>query len=173
MKATRPLIAILLLSTPLFSVPTNAKMYNWADEKGALHFSEPPPPCAETSKIVESMLTYDSRDLPAPYVKCEMQKKTNEAKPTTEKNIKKSEPARAHKVELYTSKWCRYCKKARNFFRARKIAFTEYDIDKDKAASRRMKKKYKARGVPFAVINGHRIQGFSKTAYKKALRKRR
>jgi len=172
MKTIKPLIAILL-STLLFSVPADAKIYNWVDEKGTLHFSEQPPPGGETSKNVESMLTYDSRDRPAPYVKCEMQKKTNEAKPGTEKKVKKSRPARAHKVELYTAKWCRYCKKARAFFRSRKIAFTEYDIDKDKAASRRMKKKYKARGVPFAVINGHRIQGFSKTAYKKALRKRR
>ena len=31
-----------------------------------------------------------------------------------------------HKVELYTTSWCPYCKKARDFFRSRGISFTEY-----------------------------------------------
>ncbi len=72
-------------------------------------------------------------------------------------------------VELYTTSWCRYCEKAREFFRSRNIPFTEYDIEKDKSAGRRKQKLDPAGGVPFAMVNGQAIRGFSETAYARAL----
>ena len=75
------------------------------------------------------------------------------------------------KVELYTTSWCPYCKKAANFFRSRGIPFKEYDIEKDKAAARRKKQlDKKGSGVPFAMINGKPIHGFSEAAYENALK---
>jgi hypothetical protein len=46
----------------------------------------------------------------------------------------------------------------------------EYDIEKDKSAAKR-KKLLDTRngGVPFAIINEQRIQGFSEAAYARAL----
>lgn len=73
-------------------------------------------------------------------------------------------------VELYSTSWCTYCQKARQFFRERGISFTEYDIEKDPdAAYRKQQLDSAGRGVPFAVINGHRIHGYSEPLYLQAL----
>ena len=73
-------------------------------------------------------------------------------------------------VEIYETSWCGYCKKAKNFFRSRGIKFKAYDVEKDKAAAHRMMALTRRRAVPFVVINGHQIQGYSEQAYTQALR---
>ena len=73
------------------------------------------------------------------------------------------------KVELYTTSWCPYCQKARDFFRSRGIPFTEYDIEKDKSAAARKNRLDKKKGVPFVVINGRGLHGWSAAAYEQAL----
>ena len=72
-------------------------------------------------------------------------------------------------VELYVTSWCPYCKQAKQYFRSRDIPFTAYDIEKDGRAARRMAELDTRGGVPFAVINGQKIRGFSPEAYEKAL----
>ena len=79
-----------------------------------------------------------------------------------------SENRTSPKVELYTTSWCPYCDKARDFFRSRGIPFTEYDIEKDNAAAARKNKLDKKRGVPFVVIDGRRMHGWSEAAYEQA-----
>jgi len=76
-----------------------------------------------------------------------------------------SEPS----VELYSTSWCGYCQKARTFFRERGISFVEYDIEKDRQAALRKQQLDSGRGVPFAVINGHKISGYSERLYLQAL----
>jgi len=77
------------------------------------------------------------------------------------------------KVELYITSWCPWCKKAAEFFRSRGIPFTEYDVEKDRAAAQRQKELAGGNsGVPFAIVNGQRIQGYSPEEYEKALQKR-
>lgn len=72
-------------------------------------------------------------------------------------------------VELYTTSWCPYCKKAIHYFQSKGIAYTVYDIEADKQAAARKKKLDGRGGVPFAVINGKKIHGFSANAYEAAL----
>ena len=84
-------------------------------------------------------------------------------------SITPSENRTGPKVELYTTSWCPYCQKARDFFRSRGIPFTEYDIEKDKSAAARKNRLDKKKGVPFVVINGRGIHGWSAAAYEKAL----
>ena len=73
------------------------------------------------------------------------------------------------RVELYSTNWCGYCKKARLFFRNRGIRFVEYDIEKDLNAAYRKMQLDSGRGVPFAVINGQKISGYSEVRYIQAL----
>ena len=75
------------------------------------------------------------------------------------------------KVELYTTSWFPYCTKARDFFRSRGIPFTEYDIEKDKSAAARKNRLDKKKGVPFVMINGQGIHGWSAAAYEQALKR--
>lgn len=76
-------------------------------------------------------------------------------------------------VELYVTSWCPYCKKAAQFFRSRGIPYTVYDIEKDKNAALRKYHLDSSNGVPFALINGQAIQGYSAEAYERALEGRR
>ncbi len=72
-------------------------------------------------------------------------------------------------VELYVTSWCPYCQQAIDFFRSRGIYYAVYDIERDDNAARRKKELDPSKGVPFAVINGIKIHGFSEEAYLKAL----
>ena len=72
-------------------------------------------------------------------------------------------------VELYVTSWCPYCRQAIDFFRSRGINYAVYDIERDDNAARRKKELDPRKGVPFAVINGIKIHGFSEKAYLKAL----
>jgi glutaredoxin len=72
-------------------------------------------------------------------------------------------------VDLYVTSWCGYCKKAREFLRARGVPFTEYDIEQDADAARRKQEIDPRPGVPLAVINGQVILGFSASTYERAL----
>ena len=81
----------------------------------------------------------------------------------------KDRPARKAKVEIYTTAWCPYCRKAENFLRANGINFVNYDIEKDKSAAQRKAQLDNRRGVPLAVIDGQVIYGFSENLYRQAL----
>ena len=75
-------------------------------------------------------------------------------------------------VTLYVTSWCSYCKKAKAFFKSKHIAVQIYDIEKDKnAAARKLKLDNGRTGVPFAVIYGVNISGFSPERYEAALKK--
>ena len=49
------------------------------------------------------------------------------------------------------------------------MSFKVYDIEKDGAAAKRKKELDPGRGVPFAVINGIKVSGWSQRAYEAAL----
>lgn len=72
-------------------------------------------------------------------------------------------------VELYVTSWCPYCTKAKAFFDQRGIDYQVYDIERDANAARRKQQLDAGRGVPFAIINGIKISGWSSQAYQAAL----
>lgn len=75
----------------------------------------------------------------------------------------------APQVELFVTSWCPYCKKAESFFRSQGIPCAIYDIEKDSSAARRKSQLDSRNGVPFAVVNGQKIHGYSEDAYRRAL----
>jgi glutaredoxin len=75
----------------------------------------------------------------------------------------------AAKVEIYVTSWCPYCAQAIKFFRDNHVPYVAYDIEKDREAAKRRDKLSQRQGVPFAVINGTKIYGFSAEAYSQAL----
>jgi glutaredoxin len=75
----------------------------------------------------------------------------------------------AAQVEIYVTSWCPYCAQAIKFFKDNRVPYTAYDIEKDGAAAKRRERLSPRQGVPFAVINGTKIYGFSAEAYSKAL----
>ena len=72
-------------------------------------------------------------------------------------------------VELYVTSWCPYCNKAKAYLDQQGVEYRVYDIERDPAAARRKQQLSAGRGVPFAIINGTKINGWSQQAYQAAL----
>jgi len=74
-------------------------------------------------------------------------------------------------VELYVTSWCPYCKMAEAYLDRRGVEYQRYDVEKDKEAAQRMYRLAGGGGIPFAMINGVAIKGWSEEAYADALKK--
>lgn len=184
MKKTQAFFSILLVVFFIVSV-ADARLYKWVDENGVAHFSDSPPTHGQKSGKVESVSRYKKDGTPSvsyyDYGSSSGNSNSNAASCNKRQAVKSNAPTTGRsrqvakrnvpKVELYATSWCPYCKKATNFFRSKGIPFKEYDIEKDKAAARRKKQlDKKGSGVPFALINGKSIHGYSKEAYERALK---
>jgi len=136
-----------------------AEMYRWVDENGETQITDSPPPNIKSPGEVKIY-----RDDP---------QNSHDTEPVSDVKKQESKPAIETKknpeVILYGTSWCPYCRKARDFFRSRGIDFIEYDIEKDREAAIRKKELDTKGGVPFAIINGRSIQGYSESAYERAL----
>lgn len=143
---------------------SDAKMYKYVDENGVTTFQDYPPENKNTHKKFEVLPTVKSQPST---VKTEAPSAQNQA-PSDQKAPKSNHYRRA-KVELFVTSWCKYCKKAENFFRSKGIPYKAYNIEKDKAAAKRKNRLSSGKGVPFAIVNGKNIYGFSPNAYEKAL----
>jgi glutaredoxin len=73
------------------------------------------------------------------------------------------------RVELFTTSWCGYCKKAKAYLRSRGVPFTEYDVEQDSVAARRFRILNPRGGVPVVLIGNRQINGFDTAAYEAAL----
>jgi glutaredoxin-like YruB-family protein len=182
MKVFGFFLAILVLV--LVSKPSSAEIYRWVDEKGVVHYSDSPTQSESEASLKEEVPSSDpnpDEEVSAPGLNSE-----ENSPPVTETQRSRLDPdffkpldasaqdpvsVDAPTVEIYETSWCGYCRKAKKFFRSRGIEFKAYDIEKDNAAARRMMALTRRRAVPFVVINGHPIQGYSEQEYEQALRK--
>ena len=177
MKKLNALFIVFFLILIIIGL-ARAEIYKWVDENGVVHISDVPPEEVGPNEKLESQTPSksdpDANSSP-PRKKVTLLQKRHDIFQKKPKNrqISRTNVAPANrtspKVELYTTSWCHYCKKAREFFRSRGITFTEYDIEKDKNAAARKKQLDKRNGVPFVVINGRGLHGFSAAAYERAL----
>jgi glutaredoxin len=154
----RNIFLLLLIFFFLFQGISSAKFYKWEDENGNVNITDYPPPV----KSAKNIKVHESEN------------KDDNVSPSSKNNHKqsgnaKAETEKSNEVILYMTSWCPYCKMAANFFRSRNISFTEYDIEKDRSAAERKKQLDSKGGVPFAIINGQQIHGYSPDAYERAL----
>jgi glutaredoxin len=154
---------------------SSAEIYKWVDKNGVTHYSDSP-----TENIPGTAETEDDEIQPAdpaPANTPPLPDKTRKSTLDTDffdildEDRDQTEEAAVDTptVEIYETRWCGYCKKAKEFFRSRGIDFVTYDIEKDEQAARRMRSLTSRRAVPFVVINGQGIQGYSVAAYERAL----
>lgn len=167
-KARGFLVALVVL---IFFIGTSlAEIYKWVDDNGVMHFSDTQPahisdweeeqnPASSNQTLQNSGLQKVKLDTDT------ISEILDQLEGDEEETEDKQQPA----VELYVTSWCPWCNKAKSFFISRGITFTEYNIEKDQEAARRMRSLTKSRGVPFAVINGRQIQGYSEADYSQAL----
>lgn len=156
-----PLTRILLACSLVLAcaVTVSADIYRWVDSSGVVHFADALPPSGVDANIVR--LPADSAGLDGgPGVAATVAPSGKMAQAQTQK---------AHRVQLYVTSWCPWCKKAIEFFRSRGIRVTVYDVEQDSEAARRKDQLDSRGGVPFAMIDGKPVHGYSEAAYLKAL----
>lgn len=162
--ATASLIVVIFC----FTNQALAKIYTWVDQDGVTHISDKPPTPDRNAENLETT------DYPAPSpdsANRQLVTKPISIKVPQETKYNKSKDKlnHSHDVETYTTSWCPYCKQAIAFLRSNRISFRQYDVEKDRKAAARMRALGGTRGVPFAIIDGKKIGGFSLNAYKQAL----
>jgi len=74
-----------------------------------------------------------------------------------------------HKVTMYTTPSCVYCKMTKEFFAKNNVAFEEKDVAADAVAREEMLEKSQQLGVPVIDIDGTIIIGFDKKNLETAL----
>lgn len=158
MTTTLLLIAILFATAPAI-----ADMYKWVDKNGVIHFSDTPP------KSETAVETYETSTYQEPAAQPVIAEGETAPSPTPEAKPKSEGVRQSNAVEIYTTSWCRYCKDAIAFLRSNRIDYQQYDVEKDPKAAEKMRALGGRGGVPFAMINGKKIYGFSKETYKTAL----
>ena len=118
-----------------------AEIHRWTDENGNTHFGDQPPATAESEIVTVTPNVYESPTI----VRNEMA----ESRTT---------------VILYSTRWCGHCKRAREYFRANRISFEEYDVEKSTKGKRDFKR-LRARGVPVILVGENRMNGFSEASF--------
>ncbi|MBI2583520.1 MAG: glutathione S-transferase N-terminal domain-containing protein [Candidatus Aenigmarchaeota archaeon] len=73
-------------------------------------------------------------------------------------------------VNVYSTTWCPWCKKAKEYLKENEIPFKDINVENDSAAAEEMVKKSGQSGVPVIDIDGKIIIGFDKEAIRKALK---
>jgi len=166
MRLSVPWVFLLILMLG----PENAwaDVYTWVDESGTVHFSEEPPAQVKRARKVilpedppQSEPEVNARSAPESTQEAAVQR-TPAPRPAAER---KPLP----QVELYTTSWCPYCKRARAYFRDKGIPFTEHDIEKETGAGARLVALSGSQAVPTAVIGDKVVRGYSPSAYQAAL----
>lgn len=76
----------------------------------------------------------------------------------------------ADDIVMYSTSWCPYCKKAREFFQRANIPFTEYDVEASATAMQEYHQ-LSGRGVPVIRIGDRVIQGYDPAAIRAAVEK--
>lgn len=165
----------------LMSFSAAGEIYKWTNDKGRVHYSDAKPPedAAKPSPTVEEVELTPITIMDDGSVNNTSNETVKLADQMLEKleslasgfnlSDKTSSTASKDKVEIYTTSWCVACKKAKSWLRSNGIRYTEFDVEKSRDAALRMRRLGGGGGVPFTVINGDTISGFSPDQYKAAL----
>lgn len=135
-------IILLFLLLPSLA---SAEIYKWKDSKGQVHFSDAPVNTNEAEKVSVEVNTYEH---------------------VVPKDVFKSTASSSQRVVMYATSWCPYCEKARKYFKANKISYTEYDIENDTNAKIRYDS-IGGKGVPVILVGKRRLNGFSESGFKR------
>ncbi|MCI5123556.1 MAG: glutaredoxin family protein [Candidatus Electrothrix sp. AR5] len=158
------------------SKTSNDIIYKWIDDKGVRHFSNIKPLGVDNVEAVPAeeyivpSITLQEQTAPpvaTSAVTSPSRKISTQTKPRKKK--KQTVKIATDKVVLFTANSCGYCKQAVAFLRSHHIVFKEYNIERDKEAEKKMRAAGGVQHVPFAVIKGKKIRGFSEGSYRRAL----
>jgi len=71
-------------------------------------------------------------------------------------------------VIMYSTPWCPYCKKAREYFKRHQFSYIEYDIEAS-ATNLENFRALNGNGVPLILVGDRRMQGFTPQSFEALL----
>jgi glutaredoxin-like YruB-family protein len=74
-----------------------------------------------------------------------------------------------HEVTVYSTEWCPWCRRVKDFLTENNVKFTAYDVGADQDRAKEMVKKSGQTGVPVLDIDGHVVTGFDEAEIRKWL----
>ena len=136
---------ILALLGLLVAASALSQVYRWTDERGRVMYGSEPPPSAQAKVVQDRIQSYTAPEvLRAP--------------------ASRTAPSTTQPVVMYATSWCGYCAKARAYFAKNRIAYVEYDVEKNPTANAEFKR-LGGRGVPLIVHGGNMMRGFSEQSF--------
>jgi len=145
------------------SSAVSAEIYKWKDKDGNVIFSDTPPPGVEEIEIKK----FKEETIERP--------KTNgDTSRVKGESFREKRSYGNIDVIMYMTSWCPYCLKAREYIRSLNVNLMEYDVEKDKSKGEEMlRKSGGSKGVPLIDVEGIIIKGYSPSAIKEAVERRR
>lgn len=67
-----------------------------------------------------------------------------------------------HKVIVFTTPTCSWCRRVKEYFRQKNIRFREIDVSRNQSAAKDMMRRTGQMGVPVILIDNKPIVGFAK-----------
>ncbi|MES9963868.1 MAG: glutaredoxin domain-containing protein [Candidatus Sedimenticola sp. 20ELBAFRAG] len=120
-----------------------AGIYKWVDENGKTHFGDKPPQQSGAEQMELQLNTFSGYQV----------------------RERDDGIATGGKVVIYSTTWCGVCERAKDYFKANNIPYSEYDVEKSEKGKRDFKR-MKGRGVPVILVGSKRMDGFSEAKFK-------
>jgi glutaredoxin len=131
---------ILALCALSVCIPVSAQqIHRWVDADGRVQYTDTPPAGVKSSPVRSRISSYSGTPVVSGTA---------------------SAGATRPEIKMYSTDWCGYCRKARDFFARQGIRYTELDVDKSPAA-RAEYQRMGARGVPVILVGTQRMNGYS------------
>jgi len=163
------LLLFILVVVLSYARQSEAQIYKWVDKSGVMHFGQAPPQGAGSAAKMEATLPVKSPNSEFDRPQREPEKTQRGERKSQEMEERPPAANRQVAAEMYSTSWCGYCRKAREYFQAHGIRLIEYDIEADPSAAERKRQIDTRPGVPLVVINGQLIHGYAPALYEQAL----
>lgn len=127
----------------------HAEVYKYVDKNGQVHFTDRRTAQGNSERVELAPIN----SIKSPRISQQKRFKTD-----SRKNLKEFLGSK-QPVVMYSAEWCGVCKKAKKYFKARRIPYRELDIDKNKQARREFQM-LGGRGVPLILVGNYKMSGF-------------
>lgn len=133
-------------------------VYKITRPDGEVTYSDKPPAGKSQAETLEF------RNLPSSALPPEVLRFREQLEKSAQSRISAAQAPRAKEVQLFTAKWCGYCRRAKVHLEASQTSYAEYDIESVDGMRAFIEAGGRG-GVPLLVAGDRRIQGYSVAAY--------
>lgn len=157
-------LLLVIFSSPDFNA-ISGEIYKWKDKDGNIVFSDTPPPPGVNAEVKE--FKEDTTERPKAKENINIPRSKGES-------FGEKRPYSDVRVTMYSTSWCPYCVKAKNYLLSLDVNLVEYNIERDRNKREEMlSKSGGSRRVPFIDVEGIIIRGYNPGAIKAAVERRR